>query len=153
MSETSTHERIDAIVADFTAASAADALLGSCAACSHPSCARKRQQEREARMAGRELAEYIATARAEVEQLRKDLAAVRKAGDSFKEKSESAYCLYLDRLKRPDCLGADAKMAYGTFTTRHLLAHNDAQRALGEHRALMYAYNALGRALAAQEGA
>ena len=71
MSET-IHQRIDAIVEDFTHAAASDARLGSCAACSHPSCERKRQEERDARIAGRELAEYIAAARAEVETLTRD---------------------------------------------------------------------------------
>ena len=100
-----------------------------------------------------EFASAIASARAQLAEAQADLAAVRKVRDDFKEKSDVAYCLFIDRLSRSDCLGVEAKMADGTFALRNLLAHKDAERALGEHRALADAYKALGRALAAQEGA
>lgn len=60
-------EHIDNIVEDLTQSAAADALLGACATCSHPNCERKRQAERDTRIAGQELAEYIATLRAKLQ--------------------------------------------------------------------------------------
>ena len=69
MTETET-ERIDNIVEDLTQSAAADALLGACSACSHPSCERKRQAERDTQIAGQELATYIATLRAQLAGVR-----------------------------------------------------------------------------------
>ena len=168
MSET-IHQRIDAIVEDFTHAAASDARLGSCAACSHPSCERKRQEERDARIAGRELAEYIAAARAEVEKLKRhavlreidcanEMARANAAEEERDRMAEEVGQLTAD-------LAAVRKVEewHGGLTGRHIVqcadgrfvaAHYPAQQTAGAERIAAGPLDlvSLGRALAAQEG-
>ena len=50
-------------------------------------------------------------------------------------KSDAAYCDYIARMRRQECLGHEAKMKCGAFGEAELLAHTKAVEQLGRHRA------------------
>ncbi len=53
----------------------------------------------------------------------------------LKEKSDKAYCDYIDQMRRPECLGYEHKLKNGSFGKAELDAHTHAGELLGRHRA------------------
>ena len=54
----------------------------------------------------------------------------------LRELANQAYCDYMEQLKRPVCLGVDAKLKDGTFGKAELEGHVRAGELFGRHRAL-----------------
>ncbi len=50
--------------------------------------------------------------------------------------SDAAYCLYIEQMRRPECLGWEAKVRAGQFGREHLAAFMHAAEMLGRHKAL-----------------
>jgi len=51
-------------------------------------------------------------------------------------RADNAYCAYIDRLRRDECLGWEIKAERGLFREPELKAHTAASEMLGRHRAL-----------------
>lgn len=62
-------------------------------------------------------------------------ARVEKVRKLLKEKSDRAYCDYIDQLRKPECLGWEAKIEADIFGKAELNAHNKASELLGRSRA------------------
>lgn len=54
---------------------------------------------------------------------------------ALREARDRAYCDYVDRLRRPECLGYEQKLKEGSFGKAELDAHTRAGELLGRHRA------------------
>ena len=68
----------------------------------------------------------------ERDQLR---AEVERLSAEFKQLADTAYCDYIAQMRRPECLGWEAKIKSGKFGERELNAHTYAGQLLGKHRA------------------
>ncbi len=64
--------------------------------------------------------------------------------EALRDKSDRAYCDYIDQLKKPECLGWEAKVKSGTFGEDELVGHCIAQELLGKHKAFAEALTLLG---------
>lgn len=71
-----------------------------------------------------------------------------EALDELNDIGGSFYCRYIDKLKTAPCLGADALIKAGEFTSENLEAHQEAFRHYGTHLGYMAATEKLRAALA-----
>lgn len=74
---------------------------------------------------------------------------VREALEELKGLADRAYCLYIENLRTPECLGWEHKVKTGKFGDMELKAHTKAAEFLGRHRAFSEAADAI-RALLAR---
>lgn len=86
--------------------------------------------------------------RAQIARFKSEVEATAK---SLAERSDSAYCSYIEGLRKDACLGWSAKVATGKFTRDNLKAHTDARLHLGRHQALAEARAAVRALLTAEE--
>ena len=61
---------------------------------------------------------------------------VPSLSETIKHRKDRAYIQFLDEMSRPLCLGQEAKLKLGQFTSENLSAHEHAYQLFGEHKAL-----------------
>jgi hypothetical protein len=74
--------------------------------------------------------------RLECEALRAELAEYQRCVEQVQGQADRAYCNYIERLRREECLGWENKLKRGLFGDAELKAHCAAAEQLGRHRAL-----------------
>ncbi len=72
----------------------------------------------------------------ENERLRAELAEYQRCVEQVQGQADRAYCNYIERLRREECLGWENKLKRGLFGDAELKAHCAAAEQLGRHRAL-----------------
>lgn len=77
--------------------------------------------------------------RAEAEQIRPIYEFETNLIGLLKDLADKAYCEYIDRMRRDECLGWETKVKRGLFGAKELKAHIDAAEILGRHRAFIEA--------------
>jgi len=77
------------------------------------------------------------------ERLRGERERLEKLRETIKKKSDRAYCDCIDQLRKPECLGWEAKVKAGKFDRAEFHAHEKAQELFGRHKGLVEAQIAL----------
>lgn len=77
---------------------------------------------------------------------------VRELITALQDRSDRAYCDYIQGLRKDDCLGCDHKLSKGTFGRKELEAHCSAQEKFGQHKATARILAELRDLLAETEG-